>query len=210
MATNSFNGIKVVFNSLTPGRGGNNFEIIIFELIFLIDILRDSYEIVLWRMLKQQFHEKSTLVQVMAWCGQAARQYLSQYWPRYLLTYEIWWHQATNLSFPEMIYHPILFSASSYFHTILSSFLGTSQWTEHILLLCLHITYKQMGVLSSFLAYCSCKRHLLACRKPCCNLPTSCAMPSSNTDIWPEKYFRTLNVKVYSQLETITHWAWFV
>ena len=37
-------------NSLTPGRGSNNFEIIIFELLFQTDILRNSTEIVLWRM----------------------------------------------------------------------------------------------------------------------------------------------------------------
>ena len=46
---------KVSINSLTPGRDGNNFEIIIFELIYQIDI-----EIILWRMPKHQIHDKST------------------------------------------------------------------------------------------------------------------------------------------------------
>ena len=58
------------FNSLFPGgRSGNNFEIIILELIYWIDILINSYEIVLWRMPKhhdKSIHDKSTLVQVMA------------------------------------------------------------------------------------------------------------------------------------------------
>ena len=65
-------------NSLTPGRGSNNFEIKIFELIFLIDILINSYEIDLWRMPQHQIQDKSTLVQVMAWCRQATSHYLSQ------------------------------------------------------------------------------------------------------------------------------------
>ena len=52
----------LLFNSLTPGRGGNNFEIITFKLIFQIDTLRNSYEIVLLRMPKHQIHDKSTLV----------------------------------------------------------------------------------------------------------------------------------------------------
>ena len=72
------------FNSLTPGRGGNNFEIITFELIFWIDILKNSYEIVLWRMPRHQILDKLTLVQVMAWCCQATSHYLSQCWPSFL------------------------------------------------------------------------------------------------------------------------------
>ena len=76
-------------NSLTPGTGGNNFEIIIFELIYWIDILRNSYEIVLWRMPKHQIHDKSTLVQVFAWCWQATSHYLRQCWPSSLSPYSI-------------------------------------------------------------------------------------------------------------------------
>ena len=66
---------------MNPARGGNYFEIMIFELINWIDILRNSHEIVLWRMPKYQFHDESTLVQVMAWCQQATCLYLSQCWP---------------------------------------------------------------------------------------------------------------------------------
>ena len=55
-------------NSLTSGRGGNNFEILTIELILRIDILTTSYEIVLRRMPNHQSHDKSTLIQVMAWC----------------------------------------------------------------------------------------------------------------------------------------------
>ena len=41
--------VHYLINSLTPGRDGNNFEIIIFELIYRIDILGNSYEIFLCR-----------------------------------------------------------------------------------------------------------------------------------------------------------------
>ena len=34
-------------------------------------------------------HDKSTLVQIMAWCHQATSHYLSQWWPRSLLPYDI-------------------------------------------------------------------------------------------------------------------------
>ena len=67
------------------GRDGNNFEIIIFELIYRIDILRNSYEIVLWRRPKHQIHDKSTLT----WCRQAISHYLSQCWHRYLSPYGV-------------------------------------------------------------------------------------------------------------------------
>ena len=75
---------------LTPQwRGGNNFEIITLKLVYQIDILRNSYEIVLWRMPKHQIRDKSTLVQVMAWCHQATSHYLSQCWPSSLSPYGI-------------------------------------------------------------------------------------------------------------------------
>ena len=34
-------------------------------------------------------YDKSTLVQVMAWCRQATSHYLSQFWPRSLLSYGV-------------------------------------------------------------------------------------------------------------------------
>ena len=43
-----------------------------------------SYEIVLKWMPLDLTDDKSTLVQVMAWCGQAPSHYLSQCWPRFM------------------------------------------------------------------------------------------------------------------------------
>ena len=49
-------------------------------------------------------HDKSTLVQVMAWCHQAPSHYLSQCWPRCMLPYGITRPQWGNKWFP----HPWL------------------------------------------------------------------------------------------------------
>ena len=38
-------------------------------------------------MLQNLINEKSTLVEVMVWCSQAASHYLNQYWPRFMSRY---------------------------------------------------------------------------------------------------------------------------
>ena len=51
--------------------------------------------------------DKSTLVQVMAWCHQAPSHYLSQYWPRSMLPYGITRPQWVNMihMLPLLLYH---------------------------------------------------------------------------------------------------------
>ena len=71
-----------VVNSLTPGRFQFNFRKVIFKLTLVNGGWGISYEIAL-RWMPQDFtDDKSTLVQVMAWCRQATSHYLSQCWPR--------------------------------------------------------------------------------------------------------------------------------
>ena len=48
-----------------------------------------SYEIAIRRMPLDLTDDKSTLVQVMAWCHQATSHYLSQCWPRSLSPYGV-------------------------------------------------------------------------------------------------------------------------
>ena len=48
-----------------------------------------SYEIAIRRMPLDLIDDKSTLVQVMAWCHQATSHYLSQCWPRSLSPYGV-------------------------------------------------------------------------------------------------------------------------
>ena len=61
----------------------------IFQLIIVIGGWRVSYKIVLKWMPMDLTDGKSTLVQVMAWCRQATRNYRSQCWPRSLLPYGV-------------------------------------------------------------------------------------------------------------------------
>ena len=69
-------------NSLTPGRSENDHKYVIFNLVLLIGIFRSSYDNALRWMPQGLTDDKSTLVQVMAWC-------LSQCWPSSLSLYGI-------------------------------------------------------------------------------------------------------------------------
>ena len=76
-----------VLNSLASGRCGHNFKIIIFKLIPWTDISCAACKIVVRWIPQNSICDKSTLVQVMAWCCQATSHYLSQCWPRSMLPY---------------------------------------------------------------------------------------------------------------------------
>ena len=84
-------------NSLTPGRCGCNFKNI-FKLISWIDTLSASRKTVVRWMPQNSADDKSTLVQVMAWCHQATSHYLSQCWPRSLSPYGVTRPQWVNQS----------------------------------------------------------------------------------------------------------------
>ena len=83
----SFNGGWV--NSLAPGGFENIFQNVFFKLISWIDTLSNSCETALRSMPQNPSDDKSTLVQVMAWCRQAASHYLSQCCPRSLSPYGV-------------------------------------------------------------------------------------------------------------------------
>ena len=72
------------FNSLSPGRFERNLRRVIFKLILMIGGWGIFCEIALRWM-----SDKSTLVQVMAWCRQATSHYLSQRWPRSMSSYGV-------------------------------------------------------------------------------------------------------------------------
>ena len=75
----------VSVNSLPPGIYGNDFKRIFFRLVIQNNSLGSHREITLRWMTQNLANEKSTLVQVMAWCHQATFHYLSQCWPRSML-----------------------------------------------------------------------------------------------------------------------------
>ena len=82
-------GTHLKLNSLAPGRFQLNFTWVIVQLILVIDGWGISFEIVLLWMSLYLIDDKSTLVQVMAWCRQATSHYLSQSWPRSLPPYGV-------------------------------------------------------------------------------------------------------------------------
>ena len=87
----SLTGVAAVseINSLAPKRFQRNCRKVIFQLNLVIDGWSISCKIVLKWMPMDLIYGKSTLVQVMAWCHQAASHYLSQCWPRSLSPYGV-------------------------------------------------------------------------------------------------------------------------
>ena len=63
--------LDIRFNSLAPGRPGCHFKTAIFNLVLLISIFTSSNDNALKWMPWDLTNDKSTLVQVMAWCRQA-------------------------------------------------------------------------------------------------------------------------------------------
>ena len=76
-------------NSLTPGRLKYSLWYVIFKIILVIDGWCTSCKIALRWMPLDLTGETSTLVQVMAWCRQAASHYLSHCWPRSMSPYGV-------------------------------------------------------------------------------------------------------------------------
>ena len=76
----------------------NDFEIVIIKLILRINILSISCVIALRRMPQDPFSDKSTSVQVMAWCRQATSHYLNQCWLRSMIPHGVTRPQWVNLA----------------------------------------------------------------------------------------------------------------
>ena len=81
---------------IDPGRFKWKFVLVIFRLILVMHGGGISCDIAL-RWISLDFtDDKSTLVQVMAWCRQATSHYLSQCWPRSMSTYALTGPQWVN------------------------------------------------------------------------------------------------------------------
>ena len=83
-------------NSLTPRRFEWNLRSAIFKLILMIGGWDFFCKIALRWMSLDLIDDKSTLVQVMAWCRQAAIHYLIQCWPRSMSPYGVTRPQSVN------------------------------------------------------------------------------------------------------------------
>ena len=84
------------FNSLAPGRKWN-FSQAVFMLTLVIDSSDFLCEIALRWMSLELSDDKSTLVQVMAWCHQATSHYLNQCLPRFMSPYSVTGPQWVNI-----------------------------------------------------------------------------------------------------------------
>ena len=83
-------GINVIIrDSLAPEVCGTNFKNVILKLIICNSNLATQSLIALMWMPQNLTDEKSTLVEVMAWCCQATSHYLSHCWPRSMSPYGI-------------------------------------------------------------------------------------------------------------------------
>ena len=80
---------SISVNSLAPVRSGCDSKNGIFNPVLLIGIFRSSHDNALRWMPHDLIDDKSTLVQVMAWCHQTTSHYLSQCWLRSLSPYGI-------------------------------------------------------------------------------------------------------------------------
>ena len=92
-------------NSLAAGRPGCHFKTAIFNLVLLIGIFTSSNDNALGWMPWDLTDDKSTLIQVMAWCRQTTSHYLSQCWPSPMSPYSVtrpqWikWHSLNDIQF---------------------------------------------------------------------------------------------------------------
>ena len=93
-------------NSLAPGEFELNFRYLILQIISVTDGWGISCELALRWMSLDLSDDKSTLVQVMAWCHQATSHYLSQCWPRPLSPYGMTRPRWLNSSPLKSIYIP--------------------------------------------------------------------------------------------------------
>ena len=81
--------VSSLVDSLVPGKFEWNFRHVIFKQILVIDDWGISCEITLTWKPQDLTDDKSTLIQVMAWCRQATSHYLSQCWPSSLSPYGV-------------------------------------------------------------------------------------------------------------------------
>ena len=73
-------GSSYIYQLIVPWGWGFDFECFIFKYIVVIIFLSISITMTIMWMMQYPINEKTTLVQVMAWCHQATSHFLSQHW----------------------------------------------------------------------------------------------------------------------------------
>ena len=90
------NGPVMTIDALAPGRFHWNFIEVIPKLIMITSGWGISREIALKWLSLDLSDDKSTLVQVMAWCRQATSHYLTQCWPGFMSPYGLTWPECAK------------------------------------------------------------------------------------------------------------------
>ena len=131
-----------LFNSLAPGKFEWNFRYLILQIISVSDGWGFSCELALRWMSLDLTDDKSTLVQVMAWCHQATSHYLSQCWHRSMSSYGVTrphWVKATYtclggqwVKFWQFIVLNLFVSGISYFKIFLPYQKTNFTWKRYI------------------------------------------------------------------------------
>ena len=116
--------LRPSINSLAPGRCSRNFKSEILRFILWNYDQTISCKTVIRGMLHNFTDDKSTMVQVMAWCHQTASHYLSQCWPRSMPPYGVTMPQWVNMAalvydIAKHIYRKCLFHSISCEHNSL-------------------------------------------------------------------------------------------
>ena len=88
-----YTGIVLLLIGLNSSEIWNKFYLGKLKLIYANDDCGVSGEVALRKTSLVRNYDKSTLVQVMAWCRQATSHYLSQCWPRSVSPYGVTWPQ---------------------------------------------------------------------------------------------------------------------
>ena len=142
-------------NSLAPGKFKWNFRCLILQIILVIDGWGISCGLALRWMPLELTDDKSTLVQVMAWCRQATSHYLSQCWPRSLSPYGV-----TRPQWVKQYLTAILSKMMFSFAKILLHWSSTESlpFTPH--LIDCHTLYQIMACINNYIVWyfvvCSC------------------------------------------------------
>ena len=79
-------------------------------------------------------NDKSTLVQVMAWCHQTTSHYLSQCWPRSLSPYGVTWPQWVNMHEDEGQFSPYAVQSEKVKTTLQFLWISAKSWSRVIIL----------------------------------------------------------------------------
>ena len=122
--------ISNLINPLSPARCEWNLSSVIFERMWVIDGWSISGDIALRWMSPDLTDDKSTLVQVMAWCRQATSHYMSQCWPISVSLYAVTRPQRVNIKRIQHRQDIYIYRSYSFIYTVSHSPVNLSKSSQ--------------------------------------------------------------------------------